>query len=212
MRDRSAPLSRADLDALDWEKMAGLVPAIVQDASTRQVLMLGYMNREAVEATLADGFATFFSRSKTRLWRKGESSGHHLAVRSVHVDCDGDALLVLAEPAGPTCHLGTASCFSEEAAPGLGWLGQLSRIVRERAESGESGSYTARLLAEGPQRIAQKIGEEGVELALAGAGGEKDQCIEEAADLLYHLAVLMQARDFGWDEVAQTLRRRHEVR
>jgi len=115
-------------------------------------------------------------------------------------------------PAGPTCHLGTASCFSEEAAPGLGWLGQLSRIVRERAESGESGSYTARLLAEGPQRIAQKIGEEGVELALAGAGGEKDQCIEEAADLLYHLAVLMQARDFGWDEVAQTLRRRHEVR
>ena len=137
MRDRSAPLSRADLDALDWEKMEGLVPAIVQDASTRQVLMLGYMSREALEATLADGFATFFSRSKARLWRKGETTGHHLAVRSVHMDCDGDALLVLAEPAGPTCHLGTASCFSEEAAPGLGWLGQLSRIVRERAESGD---------------------------------------------------------------------------
>ena len=212
MRDRSAPLSRADLDTLDWDKMEGLLPAIVQDASTRQVLMLGYMNREALEATLADGFATFFSRSKGRLWRKGETSGHHLAVRSVHGDCDGDALLVLAEPTGPTCHLGTASCFSDETAPGLGWLGQLSRIVRERAESGEAGSYTARLLAEGPQRIAQKVGEEGVELALAGAAGDRGQCVEEAADLLYHLAVLMQAREFGWDEVAQTLRERHDGR
>jgi len=210
MRDRSAPLSRADLDTLDWDKMDGLLPAIVQDVSTRQVLMLGYMNCEALEATLADGFATFFSRSKSRLWRKGETSGHHLAVRSVQMDCDGDALLVLAEPDGPTCHLGTTSCFSEETAPGLGWLGQLSRIVRERAEGGDAGSYTARLLAEGPQRIAQKIGEEGVELALAGAAGDRGQCIEETADLLYHLAVLMQARDFSWDEVAQTLRARHE--
>ena len=126
------------------------------------------------------------------------------------LDCDSDALLVLAEPVGPTCHLGTASCFTDETASGLGWLGQLSRIVRERAESGESGSYTARLLAEGPQRIAQKIGEEGVELALAGAAGDRGQCIEETADLLYHLAVLMQAREFGWDEVAQILRQRHE--
>jgi phosphoribosyl-ATP pyrophosphohydrolase/phosphoribosyl-AMP cyclohydrolase len=212
MRDRSAPLSRADLDALDWDKMEGLLPAIVQDSSTRQVLMLGYMNREGRGGDAGRWFRDLLQPLEDAAVAKGESSGHHLAVRSVHVDCDGDALLVLAEPAGPTCHLGTASCFSEEAAPGLGWLGQLSRIVRERAESGESGSYTARLLAEGPQRIAQKIGEEGVELALAGAGGEKDQCIEEAADLLYHLAVLMQARDFGWDEVAQTLRRRHEVR
>jgi phosphoribosyl-ATP pyrophosphohydrolase/phosphoribosyl-AMP cyclohydrolase len=209
MRDRSTPLSRADLDALDWDKMEGLLPAVVQDSSTRQVLMLGYMNREALDATLADGFATFFSRSKARLWRKGETSGHNLAVHSVQMDCDSDALLVLAEPAGPTCHLGTASCFSEEAAPGLGWLGQLSRIVRQRAEGGESGSYTARLLEEGPSRIAQKIGEEGVELALAGAAGEREACIAEAADLVFHLAVLMEARGFDWEDVAAELRRRH---
>ena len=212
MRDRSAPLSRADLDALAWDRMDGMIPAIVQDEATQQVLMLGYMNREALEATLADGFATFFSRSKARLWRKGETSGHHLAVRSIHTDCDGDALLVLAEPAGPTCLLGTTSCFSEEAAPGLGWLGRLSRIIRERADSGEADSYTARLLEAGVQRIAQKVGEEGVELALAGAAGEREQCVEEAADLIYHLNVLMQARNFGWEDVADVLRKRHEAR
>lgn len=210
MRDRNAPLTAADLDGLAWDKMDGLLPVVVQDEATLQVLMLGYMNREAVDATLADGQVTFFSRSKGRLWRKGESSGHYLSLRSVHVDCDGDALLVLAEPAGPTCHLGTTSCFSEESAPGLGWLGQLDRIVRARAEDGAEGSYTARLLAEGPQRIAQKVGEEGVELALAGALGDPAQCAEEAADLIYHLNVLMQARNFSWNDVTQVLRERHK--
>jgi phosphoribosyl-AMP cyclohydrolase / phosphoribosyl-ATP pyrophosphohydrolase len=209
MRDRSAPLSEADLSALAWEKMDGLLPAVVQDAATLQLLMLAYMSREALAETMASGFATFFSRSKGRLWRKGEESGNHLKVQAIHADCDGDALLVLAKPAGPTCHLGTTSCFSEASAPGIGWLAQLARIVADRAEADPAESYTARLLGEGPSRIAQKVGEEGVELALAGAGGTKEACVEEAADLLYHVTVLMQARGFGWDEVTQKLRERH---
>jgi len=209
MRDRSAPLTEADLEALDWAKMDGLLPAIVQDAATLQLLMLGYMNREALAASLESGFATFFSRSKDRLWRKGEESGNHLKVQAIFADCDDDALLVLAEPAGPTCHLGTTSCFSEATAPGIGWLEQLARIVHERAAADREASYTARLLGEGRSRIAQKVGEEGVELALAGASGERDACIAEAADLIYHVTVLMEARGFGWSDVAETLRERH---
>jgi phosphoribosyl-ATP pyrophosphohydrolase/phosphoribosyl-AMP cyclohydrolase len=209
MRDRNTPLSEADLATLDWEKMGGLLPAIVQDAATQQVLMLAYMDREALVASLADGQATFLSRSKNRLWRKGETSGHHLAVQAVFADCDSDALLVLAEPAGPACHLGTTSCFSEETAPGIGWLAQLARIVHRRRDADAEGSYTARLLGEGPARIAQKVGEEGVELALAGAGGEPAACIEETADLIYHVTVLMEARGFGWADVAAKLRERH---
>lgn len=209
MRDRNAPLTAADLDALDWAKMDGLLPAIVQDADTGQVLMLGYMDRAALDATLASGFATFFSRSKGRLWQKGETSGNRLAVRAVLADCDDDALLVRAVPEGPTCHLGTTSCFGTEGPVGAGWLGKLARIVHERAQADPAESYTARLLAEGPARIAQKIGEEGVELALAGAGRDAGGCAEEAADLLYHLTVLMEARDFGWDDVAKVLAGRH---
>ena len=209
MRDRNAPLSEADLSALAWEKMDGLLPAIVQDAATLQLLMLGYMSREALAETLASGFVTFFSRSKQRLWRKGEESGNHLKLVAIHADCDDDALLVLAEPAGPTCHLGTTSCFTGESAPGIGWLPQLARIVAERAAADPKDSYTARLLAEGPSRIAQKVGEEGVELALAGVSGEREACVSEAADLIYHVTVLMQARGFGWNEVTVKLRERH---
>jgi phosphoribosyl-ATP pyrophosphohydrolase/phosphoribosyl-AMP cyclohydrolase len=209
MRDRNAPLTASDLDVLAWEKMDGLIPAIVQDAATLQTLMLGYMDRDALAATLESGFATFFSRSKGRLWQKGETSGNRLAVQAVFADCDEDALLVLAVPEGPTCHLGTASCFSADTAPGVGWLAQLARIVHERAGADAAESYTARLLGEGPTRIAQKVGEEGVELALAGATGDREGCISEAADLIYHVTVLMEARGFGWDEVAGLLRSRH---
>lgn len=209
MRNRSAPLTEADLSALDWQKMDGLIPAIVQDAATLQPLMLGYMNREALAATLESGFATFFSRSKNRLWRKGETSGNHLSVKAIFADCDDDALLVVAEPAGATCHLGTTSCFGEATAPGIGWLEQLARIVHQRGAAAPEESYTARLLSEGATRIAQKVGEEGVELALAGAAGEREACIEEAADLIYHVTVLMEARGFGWDDVTETLRKRH---
>ena len=210
MRDRNAPLTEADISGLAWDKSNGLLPAIVQDEATGQVLMLGYMSPEALAATLRDGRATFFSRSRDRLWQKGETSGNRLDVKAVHVDCDEDALLVRAEPAGPTCHLGTTSCFSESGPAGIGWLAQLARIVHDRRGADPAGSYTARLLAEGATRIAQKIGEEGVELALAGAGGDREACIDEAADLLYHLTVLMEARGFGWDEVAGRLRDRHD--
>lgn len=209
MRDRNAPLGEPDIAALAWHKMDGLLPATVQDAATGQVLMLGYMNRESLAATLASGLATFYSRSKARLWVKGETSGNKLAVTAVHVDCDHDALLVMAVPVGPACHLGTTSCFTASGANGVGFLGELARIVHSRAEAAACESYTARLLAEGPARIAQKVGEEAVEVALAAVSRDRDGCIEETADLVYHLAVLMEARGFGWDDVAACLAARH---
>jgi phosphoribosyl-ATP pyrophosphohydrolase/phosphoribosyl-AMP cyclohydrolase len=212
MRDRNAPLTREDVPGLAWDKMDGLLPAIVQDRGSGGVLMLGYMDADALRATFDSGFATFFSRSKQRLWQKGKTSGNRLRVQAVFADCDDDALLVVADPEGPSCHTGTISCFGDEALDGPGWLGQLSTIVRERAESGDEGSYTRRLLSEGSQRIAQKVGEEGVEVALAAVTRDADGCAEETADLLYHLAVLMQARGFGWDEVIAVLRKRHGIR
>ena len=211
MRDRNAPLTARDIDNLAWDKMDGLIPATIQDRVSGRVLMLGYMNREALAATLATGLATFWSRSKQRLWTKGETSGNVLRVAAVHADCDDDALLVLADPAGPTCHLGTATCFGDFAAAGPGWLAELSRIIADRASIGSGDSYTSRLLEQGPTRIAQKIGEEGVEVALAGAGSTPEHCAEEVADLLYHVAVLMEARGFGWSEVIAVLRSRHQA-
>jgi phosphoribosyl-AMP cyclohydrolase / phosphoribosyl-ATP pyrophosphohydrolase len=210
MRDRNAPLTLAELPALEWEKMDDLLPAIVQDAQTQQLLMLGYMNEEALRHSLESGFVTFFSRSKQRLWTKGETSGNRLRLRAVLADCDGDALLVRADPEGPTCHLGSIACFGDEGPTGVGWLARLSQIVSERAKADPRESYTARLLAEGPSRVAQKVGEEGVELALAAASGDREACIEEASDLLYHLSVLMEAREFSWEDVAQRLADRHK--
>ena len=202
-------MTEEEFEGLAWDKMEGLLPAIVQDAATGQVLMLGYMNRTALAATLSAGKVTFYSRSKQRLWQKGESSGNVLSLVSATPDCDGDALLIRAEPAGPTCHRGTTSCFGTSEAEGAGFLAQLARIVVERAAADPSESYTARLLAEGPQRIAQKVGEEGVEVALAAVTRDAAGCAEETADLLYHLIVLMQARGFGWDDVAKVLQARH---
>lgn len=210
MRDRSAPLTPGDVEALRWDKENGLIPAIVQDASTAKVLMLAYMNAEALRATLDSGFATFFSRSRQRLWEKGETSGNRLKVEGVFRDCDADALLVVAEPQGPVCHLGTRSCFEAPQA-GPAWLATLSEIIRERATSGDPSSYTRKLLEEGPERIGKKIGEEGVEVALAGISRDSAGCIEEVADLLYHVAVLMEARDFGWGEVVSALKARHPL-
>ncbi len=209
MRDRNAPLSPADLDSLAWAKMDGLLPAIVQDAGTAQVLMLGYMNRDALAATLEKGFVTFFSRSKRRLWQKGETSGNRLALRSVHADCDEDALLVVAEPEGPTCHLGTASCFGKAEASGAAWLNQLERVIQSRAAAPPEESYTARLLAAGLPRVAQKVGEEGVETALAAVSGDVAALAAEAADLLYHLIVLLHARGMSLEDAVKVLRERH---
>jgi phosphoribosyl-ATP pyrophosphohydrolase/phosphoribosyl-AMP cyclohydrolase len=209
MRDRNAPLTVESVASLDWAKMDGLLPAVVQDAATLQLLMLGYMNEAALRHTLESGRVTFYSRSKERLWTKGETSGNYLKLRGVFADCDEDALLVRAEPDGPTCHLGTESCFTAEGPDGLGWLAELAKVVHERANADTDSSYTARLMKEGLPRIAQKIGEEGVELALAGVCGDKENCVGEAADLIYHLTVLMEARGFGWDDVTAKLRERH---
>jgi len=211
MRDRNAPLTLADLDSLDWDKMDGLLPAAVQDRASGRLLMLGYMNRTALEATIGSRLATFWSRSKQRLWQKGETSGNRLRIAAVHEDCDSDALLLLADPEGSVCHLGTASCFGGEGPDGPGWLAELACIVAQRAESGDESSYTARLLADGLPRVAQKVAEEGVEVALAAVTRDTAGCAEEAADLLYHLTVLMQAKGFGWSEVIDVLRSRHKA-
>lgn len=211
MQHRNAPLTAEDTAALAWEKMDGMLPAVVQDRGSGRVLMVAYMNRDALEATLRSSLATFFSRSKQRLWQKGETSGNQLQVHAVFADCDGDALLVLAEPCGPTCHLGTVSCFGNGAIEGPGWLGELANIVGERARSDDEASYTRKLLMEGSARIAQKVGEEGLEVALAAVTRDAEGCAEEVADLLYHLTVLMHSQGFGWHEVIALLRSRHSA-
>lgn len=198
-----------DPDALDWDKMDGLIPAIVQDAASGEVRMLGYMDRAALEATISDRLVTFHSRSRGGMWRKGETSGNMLDVVDVEMDCDRDALLVLASPRGPTCHTGTSSCFGDDIAPGVGFVGELEEVVRQRASADPSTSYTAKLLAQGAARAAQKVGEEGVETALAGRAGDDAELTSEAADLVYHLTVLLRARGLGWSDVVAELKRRH---
>lgn len=195
-------------EQLDWNKGDGLLPVIVQDASTRRVLMLGYMNREALEATLASGRVTFYSRSKQRLWTKGESSGHVLEVRAIEADCDNDTLLVQAVPHGPTCHLQRASCFAE--APGS-FLAELDALVARRERERPAGSYTTRLFEEGVRRIAQKVGEEGVETALAAVAQDEVALLGESADLLYHLLVLLRSRGRGLADVEALLAARHSA-
>lgn len=201
-------IAQFDFATLAWDKMDGLLPAVVQDDQTDKLLMLGYMDRAALDATLADGLVTFFSRSKQRLWRKGESSGNVLRLVSLAADCDGDALLVRARPAGPTCHLGTDSCFGDQES-GAGWLGSLERIVANRSSVDPEESYTARLLADGPARAAQKVGEEGVEVALAAVSRDADGLTEEAADLLFHLLVVLRSREVALANVISVLRNRH---
>lgn len=197
-----------DPDSLDWDKTAGLLPAIVQDAGTLQVLMLGYMDRAALVATQATGRVTFFSRSRQRAWTKGETSGNTLELVAVRADCDADALLVLARPRGPTCHLSSQSCFGGEA-PGS-TLAMLDQVVAGREAARPEGSYTSRLFEAGVQRIAQKVGEEGVETALAAVAGDDAQLLGEAADLAYHLLVLLRARGLGLADVERILaERRH---
>ena len=197
-----------EIAEIDFAKGGGLVPAVVQDMATLQVLMLAYMDEAALRETLESGEATFFSRSRGGRWRKGETSGHRLKVVSVTPDCDRDTLLVRVEPMGPACHLNTTSCFGDEDAPGVGRLGRLERTIAERASADPSASWTARLLAAGPKRAAQKVGEEGVEAALAGAAGDTAELCEESADLLYHLLVLLKSRGVALAEVLAVLARR----
>lgn len=200
-----------DIDALDWKKMNGLIPAVVQDAFDGRVLMQAYMSREALVYSLDNGLATFWSRSRQQLWTKGETSGNSLRVIAVHGDCDNDCLLVLVAPAGPACHRDTDTCFDgrHPVRPDLAFLANLERLIEERDRTRPEGSYTTRLFEAGVKRIAQKVGEEGLETALAAAAGDGAELTEEAADLLYHLIVLLRARDLSLADVVNVLQARH---
>lgn len=206
--------SHTDTGTLDWAKGDGLLPAIVQHWQSGEVLMLGYMNAVALAQTQASGQVTFYSRSRQRLWTKGESSGHVLALKSLRVDCDGDTLLLQADPHGPTCHQGSSSCFGERAdvRPPLGFLAELDALVAARHAERPAGSYTTGLFEGGIRRMAQKVGEEGVETALAAVVQDDAELLGEAADLVFHLTVLLRARGLSLADVAARLARRHQVR
>lgn len=211
-----SPLALEDIAALDFDKCGGLLPAIVQHARTGAVLMLGYMSREALRETLLRRRVVFFSRSRRKLWEKGETSGHTLALAEVRTDCDRDTLLVTALPSGPVCHLGTGTCFGDTAAAPaadkLGFLADLESVIEQRIAERPEGSYTARLYAQGPKRIAQKVGEEGLEVALAAVTETDEALLGEAADLLYHLLLLLKSRGLRLEDAIAQLQSRHAAR
>ena len=204
--------STTDFSRLDWAKADGLLPAIVQHWLSGEVLMLGYMNAEALAQTQASGKVTFYSRSKRRLWTKGESSGNVLVLKGIRIDCDADTLLVQAEPHGPTCHLGTSSCFGESVQPPLGFLAELDALVAQRHAERPEESYTTSLFEGGIRRMAQKVGEEGVETALAAVAQDDAELLGESADLIFHLTVLLRARRLSLTDVTALLAKRHNVR
>jgi phosphoribosyl-ATP pyrophosphohydrolase/phosphoribosyl-AMP cyclohydrolase len=197
------------IPGLDWNKGDGLLPVIVQHARSGEVLMLGYMNAQALDATYASGHVTFFSRSKQRLWTKGESSGHVLKLVDLRKDCDNDTLLARVDPLGPTCHTGTTSCFGDDVRPPLGFIAELDALVDQRYVQRPEGSYTTSLFNSGRRRMAQKVGEEGVEVALAGVVQDDTALLGEAADLVFHLSVLLRDRGLGLQDVAEVLASRH---
>ena len=203
-------ITNENSNKLAWDKMDNLLPAIVQDALSGKVLMQGYMDQDALTKTLETGKVTFFSRSKQRLWTKGETSGHTLDLVSVACDCDQDSLLVLANPNGPTCHTGAESCWFEGNTPAFTFLADLERVLAARKDADPKSSYTASLYNKGIKRIAQKVGEEGVETALAATVHDKEELKNEAADLLYHLTVLLQASDMSLNDALNVLRERHK--
>ena len=198
-----------NLNELAWDKMEQLLPAIIQDAATGAVLMQGFMNIEALTQTLETEKATFFSRSKQRLWMKGESSNNTLDVKQVLADCDKDCLLIAAEPNGPTCHLNTTSCFPEEQLSQQNFLSYLERFVDKRSKDPIEESYTARLLSRGTNKVAQKVGEEGVEVVIAALAETKEDFLGECADLFYHTLVLLKDQNIALSEVMEVLQQRH---
>jgi phosphoribosyl-ATP pyrophosphohydrolase/phosphoribosyl-AMP cyclohydrolase len=199
------------IDKLNFGKLNGLVPAIIQDASSSQVLMVGFMNRDAVARTMEERLVTFWSRTKSRLWQKGETSGNKLSVVSIEIDCDGDALLIKAHPAGPVCHTGTFTCFGEDRKEqSTSTIDKLEEIIRDRANRLPAESYTASLLQRGTGRIAQKVGEEAIETVVAAMQKDREGVKEESADLLYHLLVLLRDQGISVSEVSGVLRSRME--
>lgn len=196
-------------DQFDKNKMAdGLIPAIIQDDSTLQVLMLGYMNQEAYEKTVEEKKVTFFSRTKGRLWTKGETSGNFLLVESIAIDCDNDALLIRVKPIGKTCHTGSKSCFNTRETEGF--IGYLQAVIRERHEQMPEGSYTTRLFEKGCNKIAQKVGEEAVETVIEAVAGNDEALLYEASDLMYHLIVLLVSKGYSLKEIEEELAKRHK--
>jgi phosphoribosyl-ATP pyrophosphohydrolase/phosphoribosyl-AMP cyclohydrolase len=197
-----------DIHALDFDKMQGLISVCVQDQDSLAVLMVGFMNRDALAQTLATGHVTFWSRTKNRLWTKGESSGHRLKVTSIFVDCDEDTLLIKAQPMGPTCHTGNVSCFGELSLPKPSVFHELEATIAQRAHASSDGSYTASLLQDGIKRIAQKVGEEGLEVALAAVIEDDQALLGELADLSFHALVLMHARQLRLQDLSECLHQR----
>ena len=204
------------LTQLDWNKDGtGLLPAVVQDHQTGRVLMLAYMNRAALEKTLATEQVTFFSRSKQRLWTKGETSGNFLQLVDIHVDCDHDTLLITVNPVGPACHTGTLTCFGNEPATlaeELSFLNRLDSVLAQRISDSPEGSYTARIWSQGLTRMAQKVGEEGVEVALAAVTQTEDHLLSESADLLFHLMLLLKNKNLSLTTVVNELKQRHAAK
>jgi phosphoribosyl-ATP pyrophosphohydrolase/phosphoribosyl-AMP cyclohydrolase len=200
-----------DIETLEWQKMDSLLPVIVQDAFDGRVLMQAYMNRAALEHTLKNGCVTFWSRSRQQLWTKGETSGNTLKLVEAHSDCDNDCLLIMAVPAGPTCHRNTDTCFDGETTtlPQLAFLAGLERLIARRDLDRPEDSYTTRLFEAGIKRISQKVGEEGVETALAATSGDIEELVNESADLLYHLLVLLRASSLTLSDVTAVLQARH---
>ncbi|HHG3100463.1 TPA: bifunctional phosphoribosyl-AMP cyclohydrolase/phosphoribosyl-ATP diphosphatase HisIE [Vibrio parahaemolyticus] len=199
-------------ERINWEKVDGLVPAIVQDFQSSQVLMMGYMNQDALAKTGETGLVTFFSRTKERLWTKGETSGNVLQLVNISLDCDNDTLLVRVNPIGPTCHTGTTTCWDGDAQEEsqMVWLHQLEQLLAARKSADPDSSYTASLYARGTKRISQKVGEEGVEVALAATSGDKAELVCESADLIYHLLVLLQDQGLSMNDVVNKLKERHK--
>lgn len=197
-----------DINSLDWQKMNGLLPAIIQNAENGKVLMLGYMNQEALIATLTTGQLTLYSRSRKRLWRKGESSGNSMALQNISTDCDNDSLLIQVIPKGPACHLGHSTCYQPHHNYTLGFLDGLIELINERAEEKNQNSYTVKLLDSGVDRCAQKLGEEAVETVIAAVNNNKEEFISETADLIYHLLVLLKACELSFYDVLLCLQAR----
>lgn len=193
---------------IDFDKQGGLVPAIIQDARTRQVLMLGYMNKEALDQTLAQGTVTFYSRSKKRLWTKGETSGNFLRVKNILPDCDQDCLLIEVEPVGPTCHRGTTACFHNDSS--AAFLYQLEQVIAQRINSKATASYTHTLYQKGINKIAQKVGEEAVELIIEAKDENAALFKNEAADLLYHFLILLKAKHCSLKDIESVLQKRYQ--
>nr|WP_315422741.1 bifunctional phosphoribosyl-AMP cyclohydrolase/phosphoribosyl-ATP diphosphatase HisIE [uncultured Pedobacter sp.] len=197
-----------DISTLDWDKTAGLLPVIIQDYKTLEVLMLGYMNAEALEKTQAEGKVTFFSRSKNRLWTKGETSNNFLFVKELFVDCDNDTILIKADAVGPTCHTGSRSCFKTEF--NQNFIFELENIINDRYENPVEGSYINKMRNKGLNKIAQKVGEEGVETVIAALAESEEELIGEASDLVFHLLFLLKEKGLSIQDIAKNLEKRHK--